>query len=249
MKKLLITLLVTVLALPALANGLTDMSAAERKAFRAEVRAYLLDNPEVLMEAIGVLEKRQKAEQAQSEGDMIAANAKEIFNDGVSWETGNPNGDITMVEFTDYRCPYCRKAHQEIRDLVRKDGNIRLVVKEFPILGQDSVISSRMAIATLKKAGPEAYGKLADFLITFNGKMTEKTQAAILKKFNLNADEIMAYMKDPAVDAQIAAVHALAGKLQISGTPTFVLPDRMIRGYAPPATMRAIIRQSRKNNK
>ncbi len=247
MKKIILSLFVLFLAMPAQAAGLTDMTPAERKAFRAEVRAYLLDNPEVLMEAIGILEKRQKAQKAQSEGDLIAANAKAIFQDGYSWETGNPDGDVTLVEFTDYRCPFCRRIHKEVRDLVRKDGNIRFVVKEFPILGKDSEISTRMAIATLAKAGPAAYEKLADFLITFNGKMTPKTQRAILTRFQLDANTIMDYMDDPAVTAMIGANHALAARLRINGTPTFVLRDRMIRGYVPPAKMREIIRESRKN--
>lgn len=241
MKRILITIVAALWFVPALAGGLTDMSYAERDAFRQEVRAYLLDNPEVLMEAIQVLEDRQKEQQAASEQDVIAANAKEIFRDGFSYVGGNPEGDITLVEFQDYRCGYCRKAHEEVAELIRSDGNIRLVVKEFPILGEQSLLSSRLAIATLHKAGPESYKQLMDFLISFSGNLTEKSMTGILNKFDLNADEIIAYLDDDAVSGQIAAVHELAGILQISGTPTFVIGNELIRGYAPLANMREIV--------
>jgi protein-disulfide isomerase len=231
--------------LPLHAEGLTDMSETERDAFRAEVRAYLLDNPEVLMEAIGILEQRQQANKAESEQALLSAYGDDIFDDGYSWVGGNPDGDVTLVEFLDYRCGYCRKAHDEITELVASDGNIRLVVKEFPILGEQSVLSSRLAIATLHKAGPQAYADLAEFLIRFNGDLNASNMAAVLGKIGADSEAILAYMDSDAVSGQIGAVHALAGKLQISGTPTFVLTSGLIRGYVPLDGMRSIISETR----
>ncbi len=229
-------------------TDLTALSVDEKAAFRSEVRAYLLESPEVLMEAIQVLEARQQQQQAQDALSMVADNSQAIFNDGYSWIGGNPDGDVTLVEFQDYRCTYCRRAHAEIRALVENDGNIRLIVKEFPILGEQSLLSSRLAIATLRIAGPEAYVTLADFLITFNGNLTEKTMTAILEKQGLEAAPIVAYMDDAAVAAQIGSVHDLAGKLQISGTPTFVLGQEILRGYVPQATMLEMVKGVRADN-
>mgnify|MGYP006213407919 CR=1 FL=1 len=125
-------------------------------AFREEVRAYLIENPEVLIEAMNVLQDREAQTAAARDQQMLADNHDVIFNDGVSWVGGNPDGDITMVEFIDYRCGYCRKSYEEVEELVKSDGNIRFVVKEFPILGEASLLSSQFAISILQLHGPEA---------------------------------------------------------------------------------------------
>jgi protein-disulfide isomerase len=236
------------LSTPARGSGkspLINMGPDARKAFRSEVRAYLLENPEVLMEAIRVLEQRQQQVQTQTDVDLVAAIANDVFFDGFSYEGGNPDGDVTLVEYVDYRCAFCRKAHFELQELLATDGNIRFIRKEFPILGEQSTISSRLAIATLHKVGPEAYEELGNFLINFNGNLTEPTIRAILTKQGLNADLIMAYMKDPAISGQIAAVNRQAADLQITGTPTFVLGNDMLRGYVPLADMRDLVAQAR----
>ena len=132
---------------PAHALDVTEMSKEERAAFRAEVRAYLLENPEVIMEAVAVLEQRQTAQQAEDDISLIRGNADAIFSDGHSWVGGNPEGDVTVVEFMDYRCGYCRRASPEVTELVNSDGDIRFILKEFPILGEESMLSSRYAIA------------------------------------------------------------------------------------------------------
>ncbi len=150
------------IASPLAAFDMDAMTDAERDAFRAEIRAYLLDNPEVLMEAIAVLEERQASQQAQGDIDLVSVNAEAIFNDGYSWVGGNPDGDITVVEFMDYRCGYCKKAHPEVTELLGTDGNIRFIVKEFPILGDQSVLAARFAIAVKKVMGDDAYGRAHD---------------------------------------------------------------------------------------
>ena len=111
-------LLAATLALPAAALDLDEMSEAERAQFRAEVRAYLLDNPEVIMEAVELLQNREAQQQAQADLALVSDNAAEIFDDGYSWVGGNPDGDIVLVEFLDYRCGYCKRAHSEVAQLL-----------------------------------------------------------------------------------------------------------------------------------
>jgi protein-disulfide isomerase len=222
------------------------MSDAERQAFRAEVRAYLLENPEVLAEAIAVLEERQAAQAAVEDKQMVATHAALIFEDANSWVGGNPQGDITVVEFMDYRCGYCRKAWSEVEELVASDGNIRFVVKEFPILGEASDLSSRFAIAALQLAGPEAYKTAHDALITLRGEATKPALERLAADLGLDARAIMARMGAPEVSAVIQANHALAQTLQISGTPTFVIGGQMLRGYVPLDGMRDIVAAERK---
>lgn len=227
------------------AEGAAAMTEAERAAFRAEVRAYLLENPEVLIEAMDVLQSREAETAAARDVQMLADNKEALLNDPASWVGGNPEGDITIVEFTDYRCGYCRKAFAEVEELVKSDGNIRFVLKEFPILGEDSVISSRFAIAVRQLHGDEAYKKAHDALITLRGTPDAATLGALAVDLGLEAGPIMARMNADEVTAVIAANHAMADKLQISGTPTFVLGDQLLRGYVPLDAMRQLVAEER----
>lgn len=233
------------LAGPALATDLTQMSEAEREAFRAEVRAYLLDNPEVIMEAVRVLEERQQAAQEGMDVALVEANRQEIFNDGYSHVGGNPEGDITLVEFVDYRCGYCRRAHDEVQELLKTDGNIRFITKEFPILGPESVESSKFAIAVRRVAGDDAYVAANDALIRYKGKITEGSLRKLALGLGVDGDAVIAEMDSEAVEQVIADTRALAQRLQINGTPTFVLENEMIRGYVPLEGMRQIVDEVR----
>ena len=222
------------------------MSDAEKAAFGAAVRSYLLENPEVLTEVIAELEARQTAEAAKADTAMIATNAQSIFADGVSYVGGNPDGDLTVVEFLDYRCGYCHKAHAEVAELIRSDGNIRYIVKEFPILGEQSLIAARFAIATLRVAGPDAYAKVnAGFYETFRGDVTPDTLKAFAESLGLDAPAILAGMEAPEITKIIEDNHLLAQRLSVSGTPAFVIGDQFLRGFAPLEDMRAIVAEAR----
>lgn len=232
-------------AAPALAGDFTNMTDDERQAFRNEVRAYLLEHPEVLMEAIAELDKRQAAAQAASDRELISDNAPALFDDGYSFVGGNAEGDVTLVEFLDYRCAYCRRAHKEVQDLVSTDGNLRYIVKEFPILGEQSLLASRFAISVMQHEGPDAYAKINDALMTFRGEFTEESLRRISNKFGLDTETIMGSLNDDSVTAVIAANHALAQRLQITGTPTFVMGSQMLRGYLPEDSMRQYLQEER----
>ncbi|MBJ6373145.1 DsbA family protein [Sedimentitalea arenosa] len=233
------------MAAPAQSADLTAMTDAEREAFRAEVRAYLMDNPEVIIEAVNLMEQRKAEAQAEADLGLVAANADDIFDDGFSYVGGNPEGDITLVEFMDYRCGYCRRAKPEVAKLLKNDGNIRVIIKEFPILGEASMLSSRFAIATKQVAGDEAYIQVHDALMELNGDLTDVVLRRLADGFGLDADAILERMDSEEVTAEIAATRALAQKLQISGTPTFVLEDELLRGFLPADQMELIVADKR----
>lgn len=234
------------LALPAQGFDILSMTDAERTAFGTEVRAYLLAHPEVLVEVSQALQAKQESEQTKGDAAVIAANAAEIFADGTSYVGGNPNGSVTLVEFLDYRCGYCKKAHHDVAELVKSDGDIRYVVKEFPILGDESVIASRFAIAALQVLGREAYEKVnAGFYESFRGEVNEATLTAFAQSLALDPVPILAAMNSDEVTRTIAANHVLAEKLQIAGTPTFVLSDQMLRGFVPLDAMREMVAKTR----
>jgi len=235
-------------AAEALAFDVTAMTDDEKQAFRAEIRDYLLENPEVLMEAIAVLEQRQAEEQVETDRARVAASADDLYNDGYSWVGGNPDGDVTLVEFMDYRCSFCRRAHPEVQDLVNGDGNIRYIVKEYPILGEESVAASRFAMAVKNVAGDEAYKIVHDRLITLRGTMNEDSFTRISDDLGLDTDAILVEMQNPAIDQSIQNNYRLAQRLEISGTPSFVFDTEMVRGYVPLASMQDIVKAIREGS-
>ncbi|WP_299946678.1 DsbA family protein [uncultured Ruegeria sp.] len=225
---------------PAQALDLNAMSDAEKAEFGEQVREYLLENPEVIIEAINILEERNASAEAQADKELVAANADDLFNDGYSWVGGNPDGDITLVEFMDYRCGYCRRAVPEVASLLAEDGNIRLVIKELPILGDASIVSSRFAVATKQVAGNDAYKQVHDALLEFTGEPSEVTLRRISDGLGLDSEAIIAAMDSDEVSEEITKTRELAQKLRISGTPSFVLGTEMLRGFLPADQMQQI---------
>ncbi|WP_300029656.1 DsbA family protein [uncultured Roseobacter sp.] len=235
----------SLMATSAHALDLNEMSDTERAAFGDQVRAFLMENPEVIMEAVRALEARQADAQAQADLTLVADNAAALFDDGFSFVGGNPEGDIVLVEFMDYRCGYCKRAFGEVEKLLQADDNIRFVVKEFPILGEQSVLASRFAIATQLVSGDEAYKSVHDALMSFNGDITLASLRRLAGTFDLDSDTIEARMNDEEVTDRIRATRALAQQLQITGTPTFVLQDELLRGYVPFDQLQDIIEDKR----
>ena len=232
-------------ATPAFALDLEALTPDERAAFRAEVRSYLLENPEVLTEAIAVLEARDREAQAAADVALVDLHAAAIFDDGHSWVGGNPDGDITLVEFMDYRCGYCHKAFDEVAQLLESDGNIRFIVKEYPILGEESVAAARFAIATHQLHGDAPYEAVHNALMTLRADITRGSLTRLAETLGLDPAPILARMLAPEVTAVIEENRALGNLMQISGTPTFVLDDQMLRGYVPLATMQDLVAAAR----
>ncbi|MDO8882933.1 MAG: DsbA family protein [Pseudotabrizicola sp.] len=221
--------------------ALAEMTPAEREAFRAEVRAFLLEEPEVLVEAMEVLQGKQEQNAAQRDLAMLRDNADLIYRDPNSWAGGNLEADLTIVEFVDYRCGYCRKAHDEVAELVKSDGNIRLVLKEFPILGEQSMLSSQFAIALRQLHGDDAYKAAHDALIAFRGEISPETLTRLASDLGHDPSPIIERMAAPEVQSVIDVNHALGSMMEINGTPTFVIDETMVRGYVPLQGMRQIV--------
>ncbi|MFC5738386.1 DsbA family protein [Sinirhodobacter huangdaonensis] len=235
----------TALAAPAGALDLSKMSTEEKAAFGEAVKDYLMQNPEVLVEAINVLEERQQAAAVENDKTLVDTNAKDIFEDGFSWIGGNPQGDVTIVEFMDYKCTYCKKAFPEVEDLLKKDGNIRLIVKEFPILSQQSELGARFAVATKQVAGDAAYKTVHDALIGMRGDISLEGLKRLAADNKFDADAIIKKMNTEEVTAVLRANHQLAERMNISGTPTFIIGNEMLRGYAPEEAMAKIVAEQR----
>ena len=210
---------------------------AAREALHAEIRAYLLENPEVIFEAVAAFEERNTRESAEMERVLVEINAGEIFFDSHSWVGGNPDGDLTLVEFVDYRCSFCQRAFDEVMAFAERDGNIRLVMKEFPILGPQSVEMSRFAVAVLQLGGDDAYFDVHERLLNWEGPISDSALGRMAADLGLDSDQVLARMRSDEVTAVLDENRGLAQRLEIAGTPTFVLgagtDGEMIRGMLP----------------
>ena len=244
MKRLIAALMLCTSPLPAIAFDISAMTDDEKAAFGQAVRDYLLENPETLVEAINVLDQRNASAEAENDLQLVAALHDEIFDDGHSWVGGNPDGDLTMVEFIDYRCGVCRRFNDEVHDIVRNDGTIRFILKEFPILGPDSEASARFALSVRQLAGDEVYAKAQHELITLRSAASEEALRGVAERLGVDADQAIAGMQDDAVTAILRENHELAQKMAIQGTPSFVIGDHLLRGV-PGAGLTATVEQIR----
>jgi protein-disulfide isomerase len=216
-----------------IAMDINNLTNADRKVLQKEIRRYILENPDIIFEAADIVRKREAALEVQEDEELIQSNFNEIFYDNYSYVGGNPDGDITIVEFVDYKCGYCRRAAELVRELIAKDDNIRFVVKEFPILGEASLVSSKFAIAVKNIGGPEKYKVAHDILLALTAEPTEIYLRRIAKELELNPEELFEAMQSDLVAQEIDQTGELAQKLQISGTPTFILGDQFLRGFVP----------------
>jgi protein-disulfide isomerase len=239
------SLCIAALSAPAHAFDITAMNDAERAVLQEEIRAYIMANPQVILDSVNQMEAQQQEQQATDDLALVAVNAQALFEDGYSWVGGNPEGDITVVEFLDYRCGYCRKAHDEVADLLSKDGNIRLIVKELPILGEASTVSSRFAIAAKQVAGDDAYKAVHDALMTYGGQPTAAALGRLAESLGLDGAAIVAQMDSDDVTMEISKTRELAQRLAIRGTPTFVMGGQLVRGYVPLDAMQQIVNEER----
>ena len=238
----------TDMALPDMTDVTTTVATAaiDQDAIRAEIRDYLLEEPEILLEAFRLLEEKRVVEEAQSEIDMVKANADALFEDGFSYVGGNPEGSITLVEFQDYCCGFCKRAHGEVQQLVEQDGDIRLIIKEFPILGPDSMKTSELAIATLITQGDQAYKRISDAFMTYGGPVNDEAIERIAQGALVDIEQSRAVLEDPEVQRRITETRKLGQTMQISGTPTFVIGEKIVRGYLPLDQMAEIVELSRR---
>ena len=240
----LIAFLVAALALAALLVVATfpAPSGPGDGGFDRRVRAYLMTHPEVIIEAVESLRQRGTADQAARQRAALRANRAALLSSGPLPVAGNPSGDVTVVEFFDYRCPYCRQAVPEVKALLAADRNIRVVYKEFPVLGPESLYASRVAVAAALQG---KYAAVHDALMSAREKLTETTIRAVVTAAGADWARIEADMERPEVAKVIRDNLSLARHLAINGTPTFIIGDEVIPGYAPAATMIELVHRVR----
>ncbi len=195
--------------------------------FGARVRAYLLANPQVLREVFAELTKQENAAAERDRKERVAALSEDLRNDGFSFVAGNPDGDVTIVEFFDYRCGYCKRSFPDLMKTVEEDGNIRLVLKEFPVLGPESVLAAQAAIAA---AGQDKYMELHRAMMSVRGGLTLERILNMATDVGIDTEKLQADMESEETRAVIEKNYRLAKILDIQGTPAFVIGDEFVPG-------------------
>jgi protein-disulfide isomerase len=205
------------------------------------VRDYLLREPEIIYQALQELQRRQAEAEAARQRAAVAAHQSELLEAPDNPVGGNPDGDVSLVEFFDYRCAYCRRVVSSMRTLLEEDRGLRVVFKELPVLGEDSVRAARAALASQSQGGyvPFHFALMAADDLSMKG--IRRAAAAV----GLDPDRLEADMSSPDVTAAIEANYQLANRLGIEGTPAFVIGDQLIPGAVDKARLEQLIREAR----
>ena len=221
-------------------------TSPDRAAMEKIIRETLLKNPEIVIEALEAYKRQQQAREAAAADRAIRTNREAIDRDPGSPVGGNLKGDVTLVEFFDYSCGVCKRVHAAVAELVKSDGNIRRVYKEWPILGPKSVFASRAALASREQG---RYLAFHNALMEVRGALTAKRVIDAAREVGIDTGKLARDMKDAEIDKIFKRNFELARALQINGTPSFVIGDTLIKGARDIDTMRALVAEARATGK
>ncbi|ALG70716.1 membrane protein [Azospirillum thiophilum] len=226
----LLALPVAALALSAAAPARAQSASfdgSQKAAIEKIVRDYLMEHPEVILQAVDAMQERQKTAEAEQARKALVENRAELTRSPADPVAGNPQGDVTVVEFFDYQCGYCKAVQADTQALIKSDPKLRFVLKEFPILGPASLVASKAALAARAQG---KYMELHNALMAQRGQLDEAVIMRLAKSVGLDTDRLKKDMESPDVLKVIAANQALAEKLNIRGTPAFVFGDELVPG-------------------
>lgn len=231
--------LATAVALPlaAWADGLDEDRIKEL------VLETIRENPGIVMEAVAILEQRQADAAEVARADVLSNQRALLEQDTNAPVLGNPDGDVTVVEFFDYNCPYCRRAMDEVQGLMDADANVRLVYREWPILGEGSVFAAKAALAARKQ------GKYEEFhwaMMSMNGRAEEASVLRVAAEVGLDIDQLRLDMEAAEIDEHLTTSMSLAQSLGFNGTPSFVIGDELVPGFVEQPQLEEIVDSTRK---
>ncbi|KAA2215270.1 DsbA family protein [Pseudoroseomonas oryzae] len=237
---LLLAALALPLASPAMAQPLSPQQRAE---VVEVVRDALKRDPTILRDAVAAMQQAQQQDRESSQRSAIAAHRAALLEDPADPVKGNPRGDVTIVEFFDVRCGYCKVLHPTLESLLREDEGIRLVLKDLPVLGAASVTASRALLAAQRQ---NKYLPLQDALMRLRGEPTEAVLQAEAARAGLDWAQMQRDMADPATEAKLRSNLDLARALSIEGTPALVIGGTLVPGAVDLATLKALVAEARR---
>ncbi|CAA7625620.1 Protein-disulfide isomerase [Candidatus Terasakiella magnetica] len=232
-------------ATPAAAQDAPPLSPKQAEAVKKIVRDYLMEHPEVLGEALEALREKMRVQAEADAHKMLEARKDEILKNADDPQGGNLKGDVTVVEFFDYNCGFCRQTFDPMWDAVKADGKTRVVMKEFPVLGPDSVIAARVALVA-KAQSQAKYDEIHRGMMKYRGRLNEEAIFRIARDAGFNVDQLKKDIDGADITRQLKKNAELAHSLEIGATPTFIIGDRIIASALDQSTVKQLIEAARK---
>lgn len=223
-----------------------SFSDAQRQEIITILREALRRDPTILRDAFQAIQDAEERERSAAQRVAIAAHREALFNDSESPVRGNPRGDVTIVEFFDLRCPHCKRLHAEMVGLLRRDRELRVVMKDLPILGPQSVVAARALLAAQRQG---KYAELFDALMSVRGEPTDAVIRSAAERLGIDHARMRREMDDPAIQRRIEANVALARALRIEGTPALVIGETLIPGVIPMSQLEQLIAEQRQRRR
>jgi protein-disulfide isomerase len=230
-------------ALHAQAIRAAEIPSEQRQAIEGIIHDYLLNNPDVLIEALRSAEEKVNREADAKATTILSDRASEVFDNPATPVGGNPKGNVTIVEFFDYRCPYCKQVLPALQALLKEDHGLRFVYKEFPVLGPASVTAAHAALAAQRQGKYEAFHTA---MMAAKGQITEDTIYKVAGSVGLDVDRLKQDMAAPEIEQELKANLALAEALNIRGTPGFIIGKKIVPGALDLDALKDMIAEARK---
>ena len=219
-----------------------DFSPEQKKAIEAIVGDYLKTHPEVLIDAMQAAEDKLKSDAKDKATQALATHRQQVFNDPQSPIAGNPKGDVTLVEFFDYRCPYCKQVEPALEKLIGEDRQLKFVFKEFPVLGPDSETAARIALAAKRQGKYDAFHRA---MMSTAGRIDEAVIFKVAAASGLDVDRARQDMRSPEVDKELKSNLDLGKSLDLDGTPSFIVGDTIVPGAISANELKQLIATTR----
>ena len=223
-----------------------EFDNAKKDEINELIKNYILENPEIIIEAIEIFQKKQSLNAIKKEKEIIKSLSGELYNDANSYFFGNENSELKIVEFIDYNCGYCKKNHEIIMNILNENNDIKYIIKELPILGESSLLASKFAVTIYLVDGPKIYKKFYDSLMSHNAQLNFDILKKISKKVGSSIKDFNSHINNDKVKNVIFKNLNLANKLSIDGTPTFIIEDNVFRGFISFDQLQEIIDNLRK---
>ncbi len=220
----------------------SDFTPDQTKEIEGIIGSYLKTHPEVLIDAIQAADDKLKADAKDKAGQALAANRPAVFNDPQSPVAGNPNGNVTLVEFFDYRCPYCKQVEPSIEKLVADDRQLRIVFKEFPVLGPESEIAAHVALAARLQGKYDAFHRA---MMNTTGHIDEAVIYKVAASVGLDVDKLKQDMAAPDIEKELKANLDIGNTLDLNGTPSFIVGNTIIPGAISVDDLKQLIADAR----
>ena len=229
-------------SVPALTQT-TDKSPVATDALQQAIHDYILAHPEVLIQSLQIFKEREQVRVAEQNKEFIAALKKDLVDDPDAPVRGNPSGDVTLVEFFDYRCPYCRQVEPWLQTLINNNSGLRVVEKELPILGPASVYEARIALASYKQGKHEQFHNA---VLSKKPNVDEATMVKLAEQAGLDLERMKTDMNSPEIDAELKRTAEIAKVLRLSGTPAFIVGTELVPGATDLETLQALVDEARR---